>query len=270
MSFKNIGKRETLPDRVSRTIKESILNGEICGGDALPTEPELEKQFGVSRAVIRDAVRMLKAQGLIEVRHGKGMYVTKPQIESFMDSLLTTLRRDQANAWDSEEFEQIFLPQVFTLAAQTANSQEKKHIRKLGEQYLSVFKTLIDFEIEGDKEKITKQEIETHNVFNDFMLSVFEATGNKMIKLLGQVSLSIRKFRQITDLKPDDTRIYKLEKIAIETYIKAVESTNGEDSAKLISSILTYGGEMKKIMKETPIGQSPQIPSDIFFSSYDI
>jgi GntR family transcriptional regulator, galactonate operon transcriptional repressor len=55
-----------------------IVGGELAPGSLLPTEPEMSAQFGVSRAVVREALRVLGAKGLIEVRHGSGTRVTTP------------------------------------------------------------------------------------------------------------------------------------------------------------------------------------------------
>lgn len=61
-------------------IKGAIQEGRLAPGDQLPPERELTKQLGVSRVSVRDALRMLEAYGLIEVRVGSrgGAFVTAP------------------------------------------------------------------------------------------------------------------------------------------------------------------------------------------------
>ena len=61
-------------------IKRAIQVSRLAPGDQLPSERELTKQLGVSRVSVRDALRMLEAQGLIEVRVGArgGAFVTAP------------------------------------------------------------------------------------------------------------------------------------------------------------------------------------------------
>jgi GntR family transcriptional repressor for pyruvate dehydrogenase complex len=67
-------------EEVVRQVKAAIREGRLAPGDQLPAERDLTKQLGVSRVSVRDALRMLEAQGLIEVRVGArgGAFVTTP------------------------------------------------------------------------------------------------------------------------------------------------------------------------------------------------
>lgn len=65
---------------IADQIRQSILDGKLEEGDRLPPERELATQFGVSRVTVRDALRILEAAGLVEVRVGArgGAFVTVP------------------------------------------------------------------------------------------------------------------------------------------------------------------------------------------------
>ena len=273
MSFNTIGKRETLPEKVSTIIKESILSGELQGGDALPTEPELEKEFGVSRAVIRDAMRMLKAQGLIDVKQGKGMYVSYSQTEAFTDALMTSLRRDNASAWDVEQFEQILLPQIFALASTEATDQEIVQIKRAASLYLDAYREM--FEQEQQNEDVSNPVLQklmdrSRTAFAELMQSVFASTHNKLIMLLGDVLINLRKWRTISGVTEDDAQIEEYEKSIIDRFVQAIETRNPTEAAALISKGINYDASMVSIMKKTPVGESPEIPGPIFFSAYSL
>jgi GntR family transcriptional regulator, transcriptional repressor for pyruvate dehydrogenase complex len=73
--FEAIPREARLSDKVTDAILEMIVSKRLKVGDALPPERELGKQFGVSRTVIREAVRALGAKGLLEVRGGSGVRI---------------------------------------------------------------------------------------------------------------------------------------------------------------------------------------------------
>lgn len=68
-------KSQSQPSRVVEAVKSRILQGELQPGDRVPPEPELMRTFGVSRSVVREAVSMLQASGMVETRHGIGTFV---------------------------------------------------------------------------------------------------------------------------------------------------------------------------------------------------
>lgn len=63
------------PQRVVDGVTERIHNGTLQPGDRVPPEPELMREFGVSRSVVREAVSRLQASGLVTTRQGVGTFV---------------------------------------------------------------------------------------------------------------------------------------------------------------------------------------------------
>jgi GntR family transcriptional regulator, transcriptional repressor for pyruvate dehydrogenase complex len=78
-----------LYEQVVERIRDRILSGELKSGDQLPNERSLGEQFGVSRTVIREAMKTLIENGLVEVRRGQGTFV----VDSTADALKQSLRR---------------------------------------------------------------------------------------------------------------------------------------------------------------------------------
>src|SRR5699024_5568439 len=70
------GERTPVPQRAVEQIKEMIARGEVGPGQRLPTERELAVQLGVSRSSMREAIRALTTLGVLDSRHGAGVYVT--------------------------------------------------------------------------------------------------------------------------------------------------------------------------------------------------
>ncbi|MGL4974633.1 MAG: FadR/GntR family transcriptional regulator, partial [Bosea sp. (in: a-proteobacteria)] len=66
---------DRLADVISGELARAIGEGRYAPGEKLPTEAEMAAQYGVSRAVVREAIAQLKADGLVAVRQGAGAYV---------------------------------------------------------------------------------------------------------------------------------------------------------------------------------------------------
>src|SRR6202162_1776992 len=69
-----------LYSRVETVLANEITNGDVRVGDQLPTEDSLIARFGVSRITVRRAIQNLVSRGLVEIRRGKGTFVTAPKI----------------------------------------------------------------------------------------------------------------------------------------------------------------------------------------------
>lgn len=67
--------RVSVTDEIARRIRGMIESGKYTVGDKLPTEMDLREQFGVGRSSVREALRILQAYGLVELRPGTGAFV---------------------------------------------------------------------------------------------------------------------------------------------------------------------------------------------------
>ena len=75
--------------KVYETLKTAILK-DYSPGDLLPTEPQLEEGFGVSRITIRHAMQLLSAEGYVSVRQGRGTMVTVPDAQLSANPITST------------------------------------------------------------------------------------------------------------------------------------------------------------------------------------
>lgn len=71
--------RESLSDRLGRRIRKMIQRGDYRRGDRLPTIMEMARRFGVGHPTIREALKTLEAMGIVEIRHGSGVYVSRSE-----------------------------------------------------------------------------------------------------------------------------------------------------------------------------------------------
>lgn len=80
--FARIDRPRRLPDEIARSISGAIASGQLKPGDRLPSEHALSDQFGVARTVVREAVSLLKYDGVIDAKRGVGAFVTEPAARS--------------------------------------------------------------------------------------------------------------------------------------------------------------------------------------------
>jgi GntR family transcriptional regulator len=66
--------------RIETVLAGEIIDGDLRVGDQLPTEDSLIARFGVSRITVRRAIQNLVSRGLVEIRRGKGTFVSAPKI----------------------------------------------------------------------------------------------------------------------------------------------------------------------------------------------
>lgn len=70
-----IERKPKLAENVAQVLRGQIVAGDFTAGEKLPTETQMTEIFGVSRTVVREAVAALAADGLVEARHGAGVFV---------------------------------------------------------------------------------------------------------------------------------------------------------------------------------------------------
>jgi GntR family transcriptional regulator len=81
------GNSDALFRQVARALRHDIENGHLTPGDQLSPEMDLAERFGVSRITVRGAVRELIDAGLVEIRRGRGTFVTAPKVVQELTAL---------------------------------------------------------------------------------------------------------------------------------------------------------------------------------------
>lgn len=141
-----------IADKIINLIKEGIF----IPGARLPSERELSERFGVSRVTVREAEIALQAKGLIEIRTGSGVYVSKKQPSFPSDA-------QHISAFELTEARSMVESEAAALAAQNISQRD---LQKLDE--------LINDMGSEDTALATAAD-------NEFHITIAEATGNSAI-----------------------------------------------------------------------------------------
>lgn len=258
-NFSSNLKRQTLAEQMADSLTEAILAGRWTAGQALPTEPELAAQFAVSRAVVRDATRMLAARGLVEAQHGRGVFVTGSPLAAFGDALLLALRRAGATVWDVERFEQMVLPEVMAEAARQAADEEVAEIRRLTEAYHVVFAAVT--RQSWERGELTPDEREqVMATFRALYGAIFAATHNALWALLSEPLLRLRAPRswQSGDMTAEEFIAH--ERRLIDARIEAIAARDPARAREKGQSLVALPPEAEAAMRATTVGNVASIP----------
>jgi len=101
-------------------------------GDKLPNENDFSKELNINRATLREAIRILATNGVLDIKRGKGTFV-RDMSEIHDKNDLSSLAQDDVDIKDLYEMRIIIEPKAAFLATQRATDSELKHILELGE-----------------------------------------------------------------------------------------------------------------------------------------
>ena len=123
--------------RVSQVIVDQIRvlvrDGRLRPGDRLPSERDLCARFGVSRVTVREALRVLEASGLVEIRVGArgGAFVTSPSSERVGAGLADLLSLSPLTAVHVTEARMVIELGLIPLAVERATETDLRELREL-------------------------------------------------------------------------------------------------------------------------------------------
>jgi DNA-binding FadR family transcriptional regulator len=80
-------RRLTRSIEVQEAVKKIILQRRLGAGDPLPTEVELMDELGIGRNTVREALKVLEAVGIVDIRHGFGTFVGRMSLSGLVDEL---------------------------------------------------------------------------------------------------------------------------------------------------------------------------------------
>lgn len=86
--------RPALNQAIRDYVKQYILDQGLSAGDPLPSETQLAQELGVGRGSVREAIKALQSLGIVEVRHGDGLYVHSYTFEPILETLNYGMRFD--------------------------------------------------------------------------------------------------------------------------------------------------------------------------------
>jgi GntR family transcriptional regulator, transcriptional repressor for pyruvate dehydrogenase complex len=160
-------RRTDLVQEVVGRLREQILAGTFASVGTIPPEGQLGQSLGVSRTVIREAMRILAAQGLVEVSRGKLPRVKPADPGHVFECITTFLRRADHSLADLVEVRRPLESAIAALAAKRATPVQIDSLEEANRQLIAA--QTLDEQIDADMR---------------FHTRLAEATGNPIFGLL--------------------------------------------------------------------------------------
>jgi DNA-binding FadR family transcriptional regulator len=171
-------------EAVARRITQQVVDDGLLPGQLVGTEPELMRREGVSRAVLREAVRLLEHHQIARMRRGPGggLFVFEPSVAAVSDVAAIYLARRGTRLSDVAEVRTGIEVAIAGLAAADIDAHGEMAIKEA-----------------LDREAKTPEE-EQPDVVHDLHAAVAAAAGNRVLELIALVFIRLSRIYQIERL----------------------------------------------------------------------
>jgi GntR family transcriptional repressor for pyruvate dehydrogenase complex len=158
----------TLSEQVAYQIRHLIARHELRAGDRLPPMDELTGYLQVSRTAVREAIKLLDAWGIVNVRHGVGTFVAEPGRDALRVPIQLSAERSRSAIRNLLQVREALEPDIAALAARNAKPENISAM----EDVLHRMDLTLD-----DPAKYIQADLSFHS-------ALAEATGNELFLIL--------------------------------------------------------------------------------------
>lgn len=200
--------RRALHDEVVRRLRDLIIEGDLAPGTRIP-ERELCERFGISRTPLREALKVLASEGLVDLQHHRGALVSRLTPEA-VDDMFQVMGALEALAGES--------------ACERVQDQDIAEIESLHRQML---------------EHYQRQELYEYFQLNQRIHErLVEAAGNPVLSnLYRSLSVRIRRARYMANLSPER---WKQAVAEHEQILVALRARDGQRLSRLLREHLLH------------------------------
>jgi GntR family transcriptional regulator, glc operon transcriptional activator len=165
-------------DVVAERIEKLIVDGVLKEGQALPSERRLTEKLGVSRAALREGLKLLRARGVIETSHGRGSFVARLTSREHATPMMHLLASQPRTLYDLFEVRALLEAESARLAALRGTPADYVLIKRRYEEWVGA--------------QADERDAETHaRLDHAFHLAICEASHNPIL---------VYTLRSLTDL----------------------------------------------------------------------
>ena len=200
--------RVPIVSQVEERIRELIDSKKYTEGMKLPTENELCQSMNVGRGTVREALRLLQAKGLVEIKPGRGAFVASKQAVDI--NPVVWLVQNEKELRDAIEVRNALEPVAARKMAETASEAALRRLKKIHADFLAAVKA-------GD----TIQIAELDELFHGWIV---RESGNQLLNEINvHLIQGMHTFRSKTFTVPENVRN------AVEPHTRILNAITGRD-----------------------------------------
>lgn len=222
MSILSLNSEPKRATRIATQLVDLIGMQKLAPGDKLPPERRLAELLEVSRPSLREALHILQAQGLVQIKHGQGTFVQEPVVAQELRASVMTKTHGLNELFDAREVLEV---PASKWAAEKATKEDIRLLRA----------TLNQIDTITSIEPIDYDQLQALDA--KFHLTIVGIAGNRFINQTLNVLQDVMKMSMETTLRlPGRSEISRNEHNEI---FKAIEIGNGELASKLTFQHIT-------------------------------
>lgn len=222
MSILSLNSEPKRASRIASQLVELIALQKLAPGDKLPPERQLAELLEVSRPSLREALHILQAQGVVQIKHGQGTFVQEPVVAQELRASVMTKTHGLNELFDAREVLEV-------PASKWAGEKVTKEDIRLLRATLNQIDTVTSIEpIDFDQLQALDAK---------FHLTIVGIAGNRFINQTLNVLQDVMKMSMETTLRlPGRSEISRNEHNDI---FKAIEAGNGDLASRLTLQHIT-------------------------------
>ncbi|MBX2998910.1 MAG: FadR family transcriptional regulator [Caldilineaceae bacterium] len=217
--------RDTLTQQATDTLRRFILTEELKAGDQLPSERDLSESLSVSRNIVREALSVLVAQGLIEKKAGRGIFVREYDAATVAHQIAVSVDHGGSDLADLSEARAAVEWGAAHLMAERVTDEQLAQLEAINH-------SLADNLRNG--RSVIKDDIEFHKV-------LLQATHNSV--LINLIPLLVEHFRVTVRHQP--TAIRRSEERVVAEHGRIIDALRTRDAAAVRAALAAHPLSMR-------------------------
>lgn len=147
--FQTANRTQKISDQIIEQIRNAILSGRFKPGDKVASEKELMSEFGVSKATLRESLRVLEGMGLVEIRKGitGGVFIAEVDMKTTIHSIINFLHFKTVSIRDITMIRYLLEPPVAQIAASRIQPEDIIKLESMIAEVPAIPHTIVTREI---------------------------------------------------------------------------------------------------------------------------